>query len=246
MDKAIELHAVDTIYEGEKIPSLKNINLHVNKGEFIAIIGPNGAGKTTLLETINGLLESKKGKVIVLGKELNGDGSGIRKLVGYVPQDYSIDELTPFLVSDVVLMGRFGKIGLLKPITKNDKEIAKNMIDYLGIADLSHRPIGKLSGGQAQKVMIARALAKEPEILLMDEPFSNLDFEARKDVSEKLSHFHKSKQMTFVIVIHDIASIPKVCNRIIVMDAGKIIADGKKEDILKPELLEMGYKGIVC
>ena len=246
MDKAIELHAVDTIYEGEKIPSLKNINLHVNKGEFIAIIGPNGAGKTTLLETINGLLESKKGKVIVLGKELNGDGSGIRKLVGYVPQDYSIDELTPFLVSDVVLMGRFGKIGLLKPITKNDKEIAKNMIDYLGISDLSHRPIGKLSGGQAQKVMIARALAKEPEILLMDEPFSNLDFEARKDVSEKLSHFHKSKQMTFVIVIHDIASIPKVCNRIIVMDAGKIIADGKKEDILKPELLEMGYKGIVC
>jgi len=246
MDKAIELHAVDTIYEGEKIPSLKNINLYVNKGEFIAIIGPNGAGKTTLLETINGLLESKKGKVIVLGKELNGDGSGIRKLVGYVPQDYSIDELTPFLVSDVVLMGRFGKIGLLKPITKNDKEIAKNMIDYLGISDLSHRPIGKLSGGQAQKVMIARALAKEPEILLMDEPFSNLDFEARKDVSEKLSHFHKSKQMTFVIVIHDIASIPKVCNRIIVMDAGKIIADGKKEDILKPELLEMGYKGIVC
>ena len=246
MDKAIELHAVDTIYEGEKIPSLKNINLYVNKGEFIAIIGPNGAGKTTLLETINGLLESKKGKVIVLGKELNGDGNGIRKLVGYVPQDYSIDELTPFLVSDVVLMGRFGKIGLLKPITKNDKEIAKNMIDYLGISDLSHRPIGKLSGGQAQKVMIARALAKEPEILLMDEPFSNLDFEARKDVSEKLSHFHKSKQMTFVIVIHDIASIPKVCNRIIVMDAGKIIADGKKEDILKPELLEMGYKGIVC
>jgi len=246
MDKAIELHAVDTIYEGEKIPSLKNINLYVNKGEFIAIIGPNGAGKTTLLETINGLLESKKGKVIVLGKELNGDGSGIRKLVGYVPQDYSIDELTPFLVSAVVLMGRFGKIGLLKPITKNDKEIAKNMIDYLGISDLSHRPIGKLSGGQAQKVMIARALAKEPEILLMDEPFSNLDFEARKDVSEKLSHFHKSKQMTFVIVIHDIASIPKVCNRIIVMDAGKIIADGKKEDILKPELLEMGYKGIVC
>jgi len=246
MDKAIELHAVDTIYEGEKIPSLKNINLHVNKGEFIAIIGPNGAGKTTLLETINGLLESKKGKVIVLGKELNGDGNGIRKLVGYVPQDYSIDELTPFLVSDVVLMGRFGKIGLLKPITKNDKEIAKNMIDYLGISDLSHRPIGKLSGGQAQKVMIARALAKEPEILLMDEPFSNLDFEARKDVSEKLSHFHKSKQMTLVIVIHDIASIPKVCNRIIVMDAGKIIADGKKEDILKPELLEMGYKGIVC
>jgi len=246
MDKAIELHAVDTIYEGEKIPSLKNINLHVNKGEFIAIIGPNGAGKTTLLETINGLLESKKGKVIVLGKELNGDGCSIRKLVGYVPQDYSIDELTPFLVSDVVLMGRFGKIGLLKPITKNDKEIAKNMIDYLGISDLSHRPIGKLSGGQAQKVMIARALAKEPEILLMDEPFSNLDFEARKDVSEKLSHFHKSKQMTFVIVIHDIASIPKVCNRIIVMDAGKIIADGKKEDILKPELLEMGYKGIVC
>ncbi len=246
MDKAIELHAVDTIYEGEKIPSLKNINLHVNKGEFIAIIGPNGAGKTTLLETINGLLESKRGKVIVLGKELNGDGCSIRKLVGYVPQDYSIDELTPFLVSDVVLMGRFGKIGLLKPITKNDKEIAKNMIDYLGISDLSHRPIGKLSGGQAQKVMIARALAKEPEILLMDEPFSNLDFEARKDVSEKLSHFHKSKQMTFVIVIHDIASIPKVCNRIIVMDAGKIIADGKKEDILKPELLEMGYKGIVC
>jgi len=246
MGKAIELNQVDTIYEGEKIPSLKNITLHIDKGEFIAIIGPNGAGKTTLLETIIGLLESKRGEIKVLGKQLNDHGSNIRKLVGYVPQDYSIDELTPFLVSDVVLMGRYGKIGLLKPITKNDKTVAKKMMEYLGISDLSHRPIGKLSGGQAQKVMIARSLAMEPEIILMDEPFSNLDFEARREVSEKLTHLHKTKNMTFVIVIHDIASIPKVCNRVIVMDAGKIVADGKKEDILKPELLEMGYKGIAC
>ncbi len=150
------------------------------------------------------------------------------------------------MVSDVVLMGRYGKIGLLKPITKNDKTIAKKMMEYLGISDLSKRPIGKLSGGQAQKVMIARSLAKEPDIILMDEPFSNLDFEARREVSEKLTHLHKTKNVTFVIVIHDITSIPKVCNRVIVMDAGKIVADGKKEDILKPELLEMGYKGIAC
>ena len=246
MDKAIELNAVDTTYEGEKIPCLKNITLHIKKGEFIAVIGPNGAGKTTLLETINGLLESNRGEIKVLGKALRGDGNSIRKYVGYVPQDYSIDELTPFLVSDVVLMGRYGKIGLLKPITKKDKEIASNMMEYMGINSISKRPIGKLSGGQAQKVMIARALAKEPEIILMDEPFSNLDFEARREVSEKLIHFHKSKGMTFVIVIHDIASIPKSCNRVIVMDNGRIVADGNKEDILKPELLEMGYKGMVC
>ena len=153
MDKAIELTQVDTTYEGEKIPCLKDITLHIQKGEFIAVIGPNGAGKTTLLETINGLLESNGGEVKVLGKVLRGDGNSIRKYVGYVPQEYSIDELTPFLVSDVVLMGRYGKIGLLKPITKKDKEIANNMIDYMGINGISKRPIGKLSGGQGLKMV---------------------------------------------------------------------------------------------
>lgn len=246
MEKVVELNSVDTTYEGEKVPCLKDTTLHIKKGEFVTVIGPNGAGKTTLLETINGLLEASCGEVKVLGKSLKENGSAIRKNIGYVPQDYSIDELTPFLVSDVVLMGRYGKIGLLKPITKKDKEVAKKIMEYMEIDEISKRPIGKLSGGQAQKVMIARALAKEPQIMLMDEPFSNLDFEARKEVSEKLISYHKKQNMTFVIVIHDIASIPKACNRVIVMDSGKIVADGNKEDILKPELISMGYKGIVC
>ncbi len=246
MEKIVEISSVDTTYEGEKIPCLKDITLHIKKGDFIAVIGPNGAGKTTLLETINGLLESSCGEIKVLGKSLKRNGSVVRKNIGYVPQDYSIDELTPFLVSDIVLMGRYGRIGLLNPITKKDREIAKKIMRYMEIDEISKRPIGKLSGGQAQKVMIARALAKEPQIMLMDEPFSNLDFEARKEVSEKLVDLHKKQNITFVIVIHDITSIPSVCNRVIVMDNGKIVADGSREDILKPDLMDIGYRGIVC
>ncbi len=223
----IKLKNVETIYEGERTPVIKNIKLEIKKGEFLTVIGPNGAGKTTLLETINGLLESK-GEVIVFGKEIRKFGSEIRKNIGYVPQDFSCDSLTPFLVKDIVLMGRFGKIGVLKSPSEKDHEIVKKTLSFLGISELEKKPIGKLSGGQLQKVMIARALGKEPEILLLDEPFSNLDLNSHSDISEKIS-FLNEKGMTVIMVVHDISSIPERCKRIVMIDNGNIVNDAKEK-----------------
>jgi zinc/manganese transport system ATP-binding protein len=219
----IELRDVSTIYEGERIPTLSRVSLSIKEGEFVAIVGPNGAGKTTLLETINGLLKSS-GDISIMGMNLTHRGTEIRKRTGYVPQEFACDSLTPFLVKDVVLMGRFGKIGVFKSPTSADHEIARKTAEFLSISELLETPVGKLSGGQLQKVMIARALATEPDILLLDEPFSNLDMKSRADLSEKLSSLN-DKGLTIIMVIHDRSAIPLTCRRIITLEGGQIISD---------------------
>lgn len=218
----IELKTVSTIYEGEKVPSLNQIDLTIEKGEFIVIKGPNGAGKTTLLETINGLLHFK-GDICVFGLDLKRHKTTIRKRIGYVPQDFTVDMMTPFLVKDVVLMGRFGRIGLLKSPVKADYTIADNMMNLFSVYPLKDMPVGKLSGGQFQKVLIARALTAEPDILLLDEPFSNLDAQSCTTVSEKLSSLNR-KGLTILMVVHG-QSIPQSHNRIITIEEGKIVSD---------------------
>ena len=221
----ITLTTVSCVYEGEKIPSIKNVNLSIATGEFLTIIGPNGAGKTTLLETINGLLHST-GDVTVMGLNLKNEGTKIRKRIGYVPQEFICDSLTPFLVKDVILMGRYGKIGLLRSPGKEDHQIIKKTMEFLSIQHLQSMPVGKLSGGQLQKVMIARALAGEPDILLLDEPFSNLDLKSRSEVSQKIS-FLNSQGLTILMVVHDRSSIPDTCKRIITIENGTIVSDKK-------------------
>lgn len=221
----IVLKNVFTTYRGEKIPSLTKVNLTIDQGEFVTIVGPNGAGKTTLLETINGLLPYR-GEISVQGMDLKSNGVKIRKRIGYVPQEFTCDNLTPFLVKDVVMMGRFGKVGLLRSPGPHDGEVTTNSMEFLSVLSLQNKPVGKLSGGQLQKVLIARALAQEPDILLLDEPFSNLDLQSRADVSRKISLLN-AEGLTVVMVIHDRSSMPDSCRRIITMEGGEIISDKK-------------------
>lgn len=237
MEQVIELTGVSTIYEGECIPAIRDINLKVKPGEFLAVIGPNGAGKTTLLETTAGLLEHTSGMVFVLGKDIKLFGNTLRKDIGYMPQELAVDELTPFLVKDVVLMGRFGRIGLLRRPSREDFEKALKALALVGIDDLQNRPIGKLSGGQLQKALIARVLAKEPKILLLDEPFSNLDWEARTQIPEMLSRLHDDWHLTTLLVTHDLDSIPPRCERIVVLNEGRIVYDSLKVPSPKSKVL---------
>jgi ABC-type Mn2+/Zn2+ transport system ATPase subunit len=233
----IELENINTIYEGENTPAIYNINFNVKYGDFISIIGPNGSGKTTLLETINGLLVYNSGLGYVFGKEIKKNKIKIRKDVGYVIQNFDIDPLAPFLCKDIVMSGRTGKIGLFKFATRNDwEQISKNM-DIVGLNDFMDRPIGKLSGGEFQKILLARALSQEPKLLLLDEPFSNLDLTSRRKMEIILSKIHNEKNITIIMVSHDLSFIPSKCSRIIVLDKGKIIMDGKKDDILTSEII---------
>ena len=239
----IELKNIETIYEGERIPVIKDVNLTINKGEFISIIGPNGAGKTTLIETINGLLSYTNGQGFVFGKEITKSKSEIRKEIGYVIQNFEIDPLSPFLCKDIVMSGRTGKIGTFRFATKKDWDKVWYGMGLVGMVDFANRPIGKLSGGEFQKILLARALAQQPKILLLDEPFSNLDQSSRMQVETLLNRLHERYKITIIMISHDLRRVPARCSRIIVLDKGKILMDGKKQEVLKSSLIKNMFNG---
>jgi zinc/manganese transport system ATP-binding protein len=233
----IELDSVDTIYEGEKIPVIQDINLNVHKNDFLSIIGPNGAGKTTLLETINGLLSFTSGQGKVFGKNIGKYKNSIRKQIGYVIQNFEIEPRAPFLCKDIVMSGRSGKIGLLRFPTKKDWDVVWKSMALVGMIDFANRPVGKLSGGEFQKILLARALAQEPALLLLDEPFSNLDFSARNQIEILLNRVHEQSNTTIVMVSHDLTFLPDRCNRVVVLDKGSIVMDDSKESVLQSDLM---------
>ncbi len=232
-DFIIKLENVSTVYEGERRPALRDVSLSIEENELIYVVGPNASGKTTLLETINGLLASFKGGIFVFGLNVKKCGRMIRTEIGYVPQDFMVEPGEPYLALDVVMMGRYGKIGVLNKPDDGDREKALEALKLMEIDDLSHRPMGKLSGGQQQKVMIARALAKEPKILLLDEPFSNLDPDSKIKIPKLISRFHHEKGLTTVIVTHETHRLMRTCQRVVVMNNGRIIADDDPERALK-------------
>jgi zinc/manganese transport system ATP-binding protein len=238
----VELKNIETIYEGEKIPVINDINLTVNSGDFISIIGPNGAGKTTLLETINGLLSYTGGEGFVFRKEIQKNKSLIRKEIGYVIQNFEVDPFAPFLCKDVVMSGRAGKIGTFKLTSKKDWDKVWYSMGLVGMIDFANRPIGKLSGGEFQKILLARALAQQPKLLLLDEPFSNLDYVARLQIETLLNRIHEKHKITIIMVSHDLRKIPARCSRIILLEKGKIILDGNR-DILKSKTIKEIFNG---
>ena len=240
MDDVIRLEDVYTIYEGEKRPAIRNVNLTVNSNEFIYVVGPNAAGKTTLLETINGLLPPSRGTVYVFGQDVRNNGRKVRCQIGYVPQDFIVDPGEPYTALDVVLMGMYGKIGILRKLNRRDLNNAMRIMKLLGVDELANRSMGKLSGGQQQKVMIARALAKEPKLLLLDEPFSNLDIDSRQRIPSFIEKLHEGSDMTIIIVTHHVSQISKRCERIVVMNNGEKIADEKLTE--SPFLLKELYQ----
>jgi ABC-type Mn2+/Zn2+ transport system ATPase subunit len=228
----IMLENVSTVYEGETRPSLKGINLTFKKNDLVYIVGPNASGKTTLIETINGLLPSFKGKVTVFGLDLKSNGKKIRCQIGYVPQDFMVKPEEPYKALDVVLMGKYGQIGFLHQPEDKDKQEALEAMKLIGIEGLADKAMGKLSGGQQQKVMLARALAKKPKILLLDEPFSNLDPDSRGQIPLLITKLHEEQDLTTLIVTHDIHHMLDQCNRVVVITGGKVTFDGTPDEAL--------------
>lgn len=228
----IKIEDVSTVYEGERRPAIRDINLTLHRNELVYIVGPNASGKTTLLETINGLLPSFRGKVTVFGLDVRKQGRIVRCRIGYVPQDFMVKPGEPYTSLDVVLMGLYGQIGVLHQLRENHKQEALRAMKLLGVEELVNRPMGKLSGGQQQKVMIARAIAKNPKILLLDEPFSNLDPNSRENIPSLITQLHKEQDLTTLIVTHDIHHMIDQCNRVVVITEGRITFDGTPENAL--------------
>jgi zinc transport system ATP-binding protein len=218
--------------EYDRQPALEDINLEVKQKDYLGIIGPNGGGKTTLLKTLLGLVKPVKGKALIFGKS----PAQAHSHIGYVPQYTNFDREFPIDVWNVVLMGRLGKARLLKRFSDTDREIAEAVLAQMGILEFKNRQIGRLSGGQLQRVLIARALASKPDILLLDEPTASIDAESETGLYEILRQLNQS--MTIILVSHDIGAISRHVNSIACLNR-TLYHHGSKD--LTPEVIESVY-----
>jgi zinc transport system ATP-binding protein len=236
MEPVISFEDVDVKYQN--ILALRDINVQIFQGDYIGIFGPNGSGKTTFLKTIIGLIEPDHGKVSVLGSK---NLKKVRQNVGYVPQDISVKKTFPATVLEVVEMGLFGKIGFMKPLKSEDRKQAEEALHMVHMGAYKSRPIGHLSGGELQKVMVARALASKPKILLLDEPTSALDFMMVMDLMKLLVELNNTLNLTIIAINHHLDLLKPYCSRLLLMD-GTIIYDGVPENNEIDDIIKQIFK----
>ena len=227
---ALELR--DVWFSYGEIPVLEGVDLGVEPHDYLALLGPNGSGKTTLVKLVLGLLHPSRGSVRVLG----GEPEAARGRVGYVPQRVRFDLDFPIRVRDVVRMGRLRRSRMLRPLAAADREAAERALATVEMQGLAERPIGALSGGQLQRVLIARALAMGPELLLLDEPTASLDERMGLGVWELLEEL--SKRMTVIVVSHDIGAISRHVRTVACLNR-RLYTHPSRE--LTPEILEATY-----
>ena len=233
----VKLEDIWVHYDGA--PILEGVSLSVEQGDFLGIIGPNGGGKTTLLKVILGLVAPSRGRMSVLGKPPERS----RNSIGYVPQRNLFDIDFPISVWDVVLMGRYGRVGLFRRYSREDKRAVEGALQTVGMLDFRGRQIGKLSGGEQQKVFIARAMVAEPKLLLLDEPAAGMNPQETRELDELILQIRDSRDLTVLLIEHDMNIVMRLSERILVMDYGKLIAKGSPDEIRRDPVVITAYLG---
>jgi zinc transport system ATP-binding protein len=218
---------------------LSDVNLTVKQGEVVGVAGPNGGGKTTLLRAVLGLTPTCCGTIRFFGKPLNG--SAERRRIGYIAQNAAHIDLTfPASVKEVVMLGRVAPRGLLRRLNGEDRALAMEALQEVGMDGLANRQIGALSGGERQRVLLARALASRPDILFMDEPTTGFDPEARSEFVKLLRHLNEEHAITMLLVSHETDILSHAARRLVVVDR-TIIHDGPIDlDTPMPAHLHLG------
>jgi ABC-type Mn2+/Zn2+ transport system ATPase subunit len=229
----LELDGVSAAYNGQ--PVLRELTFQVPHGAQVAVVGPNGAGKSTLFKVLVGLLPLRSGAVFIHGQPLGTH----QDCVAYVPQREEVDWRFPVTVFDVVMMGRFGRRGWFGRPTAADKAVVTHCLGQLGIENLAGSPIGELSGGQQQRAFLARALAQEPHILLMDEPFTGVDF-ATQEATLKLLEQLRPAQVTVMVSTHDLTLATQRFDRVLLLNK-RLIAYGTAQEVFTPESIRVAF-----
>ncbi|NPV61525.1 MAG: metal ABC transporter ATP-binding protein [Methanotrichaceae archaeon] len=215
-------------------PLLEDINLELEEGDFLGLIGPNGGGKTTLLKVILGLIKPDRGSVRIFGLP----PQEAREFVGYMPQKTLFDHSFPVSAEEVVLMGRYSRKGMFRRYDSKDREAARNALSAVGMKHLAEREIGSLSGGEQQRVFVARSLVSEPKLLLLDEPTAGIDAAQENEFYDLLRHLNQDKRITIILVTHDVTAVSTYVNKIACLNQ-RLYYHGSKE--ISPEDIEKAY-----
>ncbi len=219
---------------------LRDISFSIKKGEFIGIIGPNGAGKTTLLKTLSHIIKPLSGKVLLQGKDVHLLSSTLlARQCAMVGQN--LLSLFSFTVEEIVLMGRNPYLGLFKQERKEDVEIVNMALKRTDMSLLKDRPIDELSAGERQRALIAKALVQQPQLLLLDEPTAHLDIGYQTDILDLIRSLNKESELTVVCVLHDLNLASQYCDKLLLLDKGKIAGFGSPAEILKYDILERTF-----
>lgn len=222
-------------YNGRLV--LQDIWLEIRPGQMTALLGPNGAGKSTLLRLLNGTLKPSAGQITLNGVNLYRlSPRQTARQIALVEQAAKL--AWPYTVTQVLKLGRFPYRGWLAPYTHQDLEIVQQVLHQTDLWPLRHRPLHTLSGGERQRALIARALAQQPRILLLDEPSSNLDINHQLKLLEFVQSLAVEHNLAVVIAIHDLAMAARYCHRLMVLHQGRVHADGPPEQVLTPALLK--------
>lgn len=232
---ALEVHDLTVAFDRK--PVLWNIDLMIPQGKIVGIVGPNGAGKSTLIKSIMGLLPLSSGYAKLFDQSLDE----VRNKISYVPQRESVDWDFPASVMDVVLMGRYSKLGLFKRPRKADRDAALDALKKVGMDSFSNRQISQLSGGQQQRTFLARALAQQADVYFMDEPFAGVDAATEKTIITLLRDMAASGK-TVIVVHHDLQSVKSYFDWVIMINT-RLIASGPTEETFTQENLQETYGG---
>ena len=222
MPLAVELRGVSFAY-GNQAPTLRSVDLAVEPGEFVAIAGPNGGGKTTLLRLTLGLERAAAGEVLLFGEPAATFSR--RERLAYLPQRQRLETSAPATVREVVSAGRLATAGLLGPLRALDRARVEEAIARVGLERQASTPISRLSGGQQQRALLAKALAGEPELLVLDEPTTGVDTEAQEALAAFLDRLHRELGVTILYVSHEFGAVERFVERLVLVRGG-IVFDG--------------------
>lgn len=230
----------DIAFSYTKKPLFDGMSVSVGEGEFVGLVGPNGSGKTTFLNLLTRVLKPERGSIILDGTELQSyPARELARKVAVVPQESTI--IFPFSVSEVVLMGRAPHLKTILE-REEDFEIANEAMRMTGVDHLASRPVTQLSGGEKQGVIIARALAQRPSILLLDEPTAFLDIKHQVDIYDILTRLNRERGMTIIAVSHDLNLASHYCQRVLVFKEGRLMFDGPPQQAITAETVRDVYE----
>ena len=234
-DENVLIHLEDFTMAYTDRPVIWDIDLDIYEGRITAIIGPNGAGKSTLMKGILGLMKPISGKVSIMGKSYKE----VYKNIAYIPQTNTVNWDFPTTVLDVVTMGRYNHLGLLKRVNKREKDLAMQALRRMKMEEFADRQISELSGGQRQRVFIARAIAQNALIYFMDEPLAGVDKKTENIIIETMREFKKEGK-TIIVVHHDLNTLKEYFDHVIMVNK-QLVASGKVEEVFTKENLVKAY-----